>query len=380
MRRFLQAIVGLGALLAMVPASAQVPVPFMAVDGEGNQVALLDRGSAWDRPTVTVHRVSGRHWKPVAKSELARSEGLRFVGRLLLIGTQLHAVGDGSLTPVGAPLASSLTILGVEQLAVHGNRVLVTGTDFPASAAELWEATGQGWSRLGSIAAADDVAPFFATRHLAFDGNRLAVLLLPHGSPCGVLVYDRSADDAGEWVRSALFFPEVCAEPEIAHGHIALHGDRLLIGAHPALKGPGELALHARGAGGWQQLARLQRPDQQGDFVDQEILPFGFGHRVALDDTYLYAGGGYQSILEDTPAATRGTTVHNGVFVISAQGDGWQTRKHVVHAELDATFGQSFEVRGKRLFVDSPLEPAVHVFERRRNGWKHVARIADAPR
>lgn len=376
MRRYLWTVLGLGlcAALPAMPAAAQMLVPFMAVDADGTQVAVVNRASVWDTPTVSVYRMHRGDWKEVASIEAERHAEIRFVGKMLMIGEQLHALVDDRLAPVGAPLEVPLSLIGgMRETAVHGDRMVITGMDFPRSPALIWEATAEGWRKAEEIPADKDFPFIFGWRRIAYDGDRLALLLLPHADRCAVLVFDRG--ESG-WARSAQFFPEVCADPEVSDGALALHGDRMLIGAFPMVKGPGELAIHALRADGWQQVARLARPDQEGDYVNDEVLPYAFGHRVALDGEFIYAGGGYQTILEDSPGSIRASTILNGVFFISPEGDGWQTRKHVAHADVNALFGEAFELRGKRLFIDSRMEPAIYVYKRGSGGWKQVARIA----
>lgn len=52
---------------------------------------------------------------------------------------------------------------------------------------------------------------------------------------------------------------------------------------------------------------------------------------------------------------------------------------NLVHAHPTASFGDSFEVRGNRLFIDSPLEEAAYVFVRDGGKYRQEARLPDEP-
>lgn len=362
-------------LLLMPAVLAQGMPSSVAFDADGRRVALRSQGSAWDGATVTVFEDAGEGWRPALALPLPPWTPIDFVAGMLSANGQLHVLEGDKARAVGEPLRR-LRIMALGEHGVYqGERAFVPDTFFPEGEGRFHRATAQGWQDEEVVPAQAGVPSSTLVRRVALNGARMAVLLIPIQDKCGVLVFDRG--EAG-WQRSALFFPDVCAAGQQAMGgDIALDGDTLLIGAHPGPgDGPGKLALFALRDGHWEETSTLERPVQQDDHVTDELLPYAFGHRVALRDGLIFAGGGYQQILEHVPGvSTRALTVLNGVFVIGREGEGWQTRAHYVHFDPRASFGGAFEVRGARLLVDSPDEDAAYLFERRGDVWSQLTRL-----
>lgn len=153
---------------------------------------------------------------------------------------------------------------------------------------------------------------------------------------------------------------------------VAIDGDRLALGTEPTEKiAAGEVLLYRREKKGWTLAGRIARPAlQEEPAAEIGYLPHGFGRRIVLDGRDLFVGDtwsratdyGYESI-------------HNGVFVLTQRDGAWELARHYVHAARRAAFGTDFEVRGDRLFIDSPNEFAVFLFEFRDGEWHAAGRI-----
>ncbi len=259
----------------------------------------------------------------------------------------------------------------------RGSDVLLGIGEFPNSPLRIVRANEQGWTTVGELPPPSDLRWTSGPVHVAFGEQRVAVRLLPIFERCSLLIYESDSDG---WKLTGPLFPSVCSEgTDIAGGAVSLEGERIAIGAYPnpnAKGRAGQVALHERGTGEWAETARIDRPIIEGDYTEDGMLPYAFGHRVHLVGGRLHVGTGYQ-IIRSQPgsASTEANVINNGVVMLVEEAGQWKTEPHLVHAQPSASFGGGFEVRGDRVFIDSPDEAAVYVFVRSIAGYRMEARL-----
>lgn len=362
------------ALLALLGvAHGQYGQRVMDVNHDGTVVVIGARPSSWDPAQLVVLKRQGRgQWVRHGALPYDGYSPFWMVGDYVLVGGNLYDY-DGEqiheLGPFDRPMLNPLN----ESVAISGKLVALLDSSFPRSESTIFTVSAAGMEPESSLPALTDFPAAGGLSRVAFDGNRLAAVFFRPGDKCGVLIFDRTTDG---WKAAPLVFPEVCAaDKDIEGGDIAIEGDRILLGAYPSIGGAaGELAFVELVDGEWQQVVSLSRPDQEGDYVSEEVLPHAFGARVHLHQGLIFTNGGYQSDIERNGASVSASTVMNGFFIIEKQGeDFWQTIKGVTYNQIGVPFGEFFEVRGDRLFVDSPLESGVFVFEQSESGWEEVA-------
>lgn len=359
----------------------------LSVDGAGERVALAGAPSVWmgGDSTSRLFRRAEQGWTEAGTVPTPAWQRIEFVGEDLMLQGQRHSLVDGRLEPRGDAIESSgiPAVLGDSGLLVRGMHVLVGIEEFPSAPLRLLSAEGNGWKSLGDLPPPEGLSWWgIGARYAAFDAERVALLLMPMMERCGLLVYEADGDG---WKRTGPLFPEICRDgADIAGVSISLEGERIVIGAypHPNPEGrAGELALLERGTGDWAETLRIPRPTIENDYTEGGMLPYAFGHRVQLAGGRIHAATGYQIIREYIEGIrTEASVVHNGVMVLSEANGDWSVERHLVHAHATAAFGQHFEVRGDRLFIDSPDEDAAYVFVHEGTGYRMEARLpAETP-
>jgi len=374
----------LAALLVPLEGAAQV-MNQLSVDREGQRVALTGPPSVWSggNSESRLFRRAAGGWTEDGRVPSPGWQRVEFIGDDLLIEGRRHSIVDGELTPKSGPLGVGPVAIGLGDSGplIRGDRVLMGIEAFPHSPLRILQADGEGWTTLAELPPPADLPWVMGPVHAAFDEQRVAVLLMPLAERCGLLIYESGGNG---WQRTGPLFPPVCGERAgLGGGSISLEGERLVIGAYPDpnMQGrAGQLAVHARGTGEWLETARIERPTVEDDYTDDGMLPYAFGHRVQLVAGRIHVGTGYQIIRSHQDGvAIESSVIHNGVMVFAEGSDGWSVERHLVHAHPTALFGTFFEVRGERLFIDSPLEDAAYVFARSEAGYRMEARLPAEP-
>ncbi|MCK7595328.1 hypothetical protein [Pseudomarimonas salicorniae] len=352
----------------------------LSVDPQGERVALAGEPSFWagGKSQYRLFRLAEEGWTEVESISTPVAQTLEFIGDDLLIGgRRMHAVEeDDALEEVGSSDRSGLSALDAMNPIIRGERVLAGLHSFPSSPLHLLQSSQTGWETLAELQAPEALSWMMGGVYADFDANMVAVLLMPMGERCGLLVYEAGGS---AWQASGPLFPDLCREGSLAGGgSISIEGGRILIGAYPDAGpegAPGEAALLERREGEWVETARFQRMTIEGDYTEGGMRPYAFGHRVRLVDSRAHIGSGYQITHSHTASSTRSTVIHNGIFVFVERDGGWMIERHHVHAHPTATFGLDFEVRGNRMFVGSPDEEAAYVFIRGEDGYQLESRL-----
>ncbi len=369
------------ALLLWPLVAASQGMNKLSVDQDGKRVALAGAPSVWSggKSESRLFRRGDQGWTEAGTVATPGWQRIEFIGEDLLLQGRRHSFVDGRLEPRGEAISSGQPLFaqGDSGPIVRGNHVLVGIEEFPRSPLRLVKVDGDGWKSLAELQPPADLPWIIGPMHVAFDEQRVAVLLMPMMERCGLLIYEAEGEG---WKRTGPLFPEVCRDgAQLGGGSISLEGERIVIGAypHPNPEGrAGQLALFERGSGDWAEKGRIQRPTIEDDYTEDGMLPYAFGHRVQLVGGRIHAGTGYQIIRSHTEGiGTEASVVHNGVIVFAEKDGGWTVERHLVHAHATAAFGEYFEVRGDRLFIDSPFEEAAYVFVREDAGYRMESRL-----
>ena len=377
--------IAIGAAMLWSAGAAAQGMRILSVDQHGERVALAGVPSAWagGKGESRLFRLGEDGWAEVERIPTPAWQKLEFIGADLLIDGRRQAQVDGKRTPVGDPITQSamFSAQGDSGPIVRGEQLLIGIETFPREPLRLLRSAPDGWATVAELAPPDQLQWMMGSVYADFDAQRVAILLMPMGERCGLLIYESGSEG---WQRAGPFFPEVCSEgTQLGGGSISLEGERLLIGAYPNPEPDGkagQLALLEHRDGGWLETARIQRPSIDGDYTDGGMQPYGFGHRVRLAEGMIHAASGYQVIHSHQPGvSTEASVIRNGVFVFVEQDGGWQVERHHVHAHPSATFGDDFDVRGNRMFIDSPDEEAAYVFVRTPDGYQLEARLPSEP-
>jgi hypothetical protein len=356
------------ALAAAAPAQNAI-----AVDATGDRVALQS-GPA----SVAVYERRGGDWLPLAAGK--RFPDFTFVGAHFVQARTVPALKDKRIAATGRPIAGLEPGMSVYPALVTGDLAFFWTETFSLGGV-IVAATDDALKHVATIAPIEGIGNSMSQGSglVAFSGERIVVVdQSSNDQGCQVSVLERGE---GNWTEHAEFRPQDCepggddfapVPPRLEVIGVALDGDRLALGTEPANGiAAGEVLLYRRGKHGWKPAGRIARPVQDDEPADDEgFVPHGFGRRMVLSGPRIY--------ISDTwsiPTESGYNSVYNGVMVMLERDGQWQLERHYVHATRQAMFGSDFEVRGERLFIDSPNEFAVYVFERRGGDWQPAGRI-----
>lgn len=335
----------------------------MSVDASGNRVLL-----AVDRTQPMLYERDDGRWERIAFGRgYAFAEPTALLPNGLIVEGRLHTWSNGRIS--AEPTRSDGPFAKSDQAPIASGNLLFIRRSLSTLEGDLIDVAGKQPTLVAHIATGEATGTVDAFP-LALSATRLAQLVQDPVEGCRVVIVERGA---GDWKRHEVVRPAECRPPEDEPGSpewravaIALDGERMAIGAEPfALRvGPGVVFLYRRHGTSWRLETRLTRPDVDIEGIPDGFAPHGFGHRVVLDGPRLYVGDGFG---QPTDIGIR--YVHNGVAIFLEHDGEWQLEQDYVHAERLARFGEEFQVRGKRLFVDAMDDGAVHVFERGDDGW-----------
>lgn len=310
----------------------------MTVDAAGERVALAGRPSVWSggKAESRLFRVAEGRWSEAGRFASPAWQTTAFVEQDLLVEGRRQSLAEGALVPNSEPIdpMPGLQAMGEVGPIVHGRQILVGIEGFPHAPLRIIEAEGKGWATVAELEPPPGLPWIISPLHAAFDGQRVAMLLMPLGERCGLLVYEKSTDG---WTRSGPLFPEVCGSGEHAGGALALDGEQIAIGVfpypHPEGRA-GEVALHRRGDGSWPESTRVQRPIIEDDCSEDGMRPYAFGHRAQLAGGRLYVGTGYQIIRpHQDGVGTEASVVHNGVMVFTRESGEWTILRNLAYCQ-----------------------------------------------
>lgn len=199
------------------------------------------------------------------------------------------------------------------------------------------------WSLLGLVTTDDGAsdAPTFdalARRSIALHGDRLLVGAPAAEGGAGAVAAFRYNDDSGAWRLDALLTaPD--AQPGDGFGWaIDIHGNTAVIGSFA-----GERAWVFRDQGSWDLQETLAASiDQQGFF----------GRAVATDGSIIAIGAPGEETTDDDDSAT------SGAVYIFERDDGWELEERIAAPDnaRDSEFGHSVAVRSNTVIVGAWLD------------------------
>lgn len=352
------------ALAVGTPAMNQI-----AVDEAGDRLALRSGPSS-----VAVYERRGDRWLPLAAGRVQPGVSFMFVGPHFVVGDSVRPLENLRIAEVGTTVEGLSGVRGGMVPMAAGKLAFFQAEPF-GFGGPVVVASRDGIAVAATVPTIEEIQPM-ALAIQTFTGEQIAFVEQRLNQYCRVLVVD---DDDG-WSRHALFEPEFCNEggddfrplpPQAEAISVAIDGDRLALGTRTNGKFvPGDVVLYRRTNGEWREAGRVARPTLPPDPEMEGWTAHGFGHRVVFAGPRLYIADSWS---QGEPSHYY--SVNNGVFVMIERDGRWELEKHYMHNTPTATFGNELQVRGERLFVDSPDENAVYVFERRGGEWRSTARV-----
>jgi LPXTG-site transpeptidase (sortase) family protein len=243
-------------------------------------------------------------------------------------------------------------------VAIDGNTIVVgaTGSDpdeiDDAGAAYVFVREGINWAQKAKLLPIDPAPEDNFGSSVAIEGD---TILVGADNKDVFINFDAGAvyvfiNRGNSWDQKAKLLPSDARPGGYFGGAVALHGNRIVVGAteaNPAgLRGPGAAYVFKGRGNSWQQEARLAPEEgRRGDF---------FGHSVAIWGETIAVG----AIFSDPQVNSSRVTNAGAVFLFSSRRGEWEQETVLVpdRATAFGQFGQSVAIEGNKLVVGADRE------------------------
>lgn len=227
--------------------------------------------------------------------------------------------------------------------------------------------SGQGVTLLTTEDGQSDAATFGAVgrRSLAIHGDRLIVGAPAADDGAGAAAVFRFRDDAGAWVFETLLTAPGLEAGDGFGWSVSMHGNTAVIGSRA-----GEAAWVFRDRDTWELQSTLTATAGQSG---------RFGHAVATDGSIIAVGAPGEETVDDDSAETSGA-----IYIFDRDGDQWtmSTRISAPENARDSEFGHSVAVHSNSVIVGAWLDDdrgdasgSVFAIGKDGRGWEIEAKI-----